>query len=364
MIILFTLERKTMKRDTSAINIQKNKNYFNSLLSESGIEFGKSMEKYNSTIENSLRESNYVYNEYVQSDLKAHCIETLDDIIKTYESSIDVLIIYKNIIMEEMDFLKNVNKEVIEIYEPLLKRLDRHKWGYQIPEYTLDNLEPDDVYNRVIDYICNKIGLNIYGNNSVSPEAMIGIVNRYENNSHEYEETLKQVALGVPNSYNISNIKEVIKNSLVKENNLQMKRIGDDIFRTLRESYIDTKPIDKVINLIQKEIFEANSFKVEISNKYTNVYLDSVYTNALVIKCNLITKCLEIIEDIIKMKLALFEQMCINYRKVIIGGYETISEDHESKEGIINPHNYEKILEKHSELLNGHWIILLNNQDN
>ena len=125
MIILFTLERKTMKRDTSAINIQKNKNYFNSLLSESGIEFGKSMEKYNSTIENSLRESNYVYNEYVQSDLKVHCVETLDDIVKTYESSIDVLIIYKNIIMEEMDFLKNVNKEVIEIYEPLLKRLDR-----------------------------------------------------------------------------------------------------------------------------------------------------------------------------------------------------------------------------------------------
>lgn len=357
MVNLFTLEKKNLRVESDMI-IDRSKNNFKSVINESNIDFDSYMNKYKSAIETSLMEANYVYNEHVQLTLKDHCINTLGNIIKTFETSIDILTTYKNILMEEMDYIKKVNKRVIEAYEPLLKRLDRHKFSYQIPEYTLGNLEPEDIYIRVINFIDKKVGLTVFGPDGYRFESLKSVINRYEKNLHVYDEELKREVLGVPNSFNINDFNSIVRSFLVKENNLQTKRIGDELFKTLREIYIDSKSIDNVIQYIQKEIFDVTSFKLEISNKATNCYIDSIITNALVVRSNMIIKCLEYIEDIIKMKIAIFEEMCINYRKVIITGYERISKDPESKEGLYNPHNDEEILEKHSEFLRGHWIIV------
>jgi hypothetical protein len=270
--------------------------------------------------------------------------------------SIDILVALKNVITMEVGYLKSANKRVIESYEPLLKRLDRHKYGYQVPEYTLDNLEADDVLKRVLELLSKKFSLNVFGPIPMGFDEVNNAVIKYTKNVDNYYWELRRETLGIPNSANATDFFGIVRSFLVADNNLQMKRIGDDLFANLRAAFINIESIDMVISLVQKEIFSIYSFKTQIENNTGNEYTDSVYANAIVIRTNLIGTCLTYIEDILKMKITIFEEMCINYRKVIIDGYEKISVDPESAEGIYTPNSDTALASRHQDYLNGRWV--------
>jgi len=352
---LFAHERKTIRTmNESAKNTKSMKVAF----FEAGIDFTQSMDKFNSIVESALESSNYVYNEHVQESMNAYSVECLNKSAAIIETSIDILVAFKNIIVGEMQYLKGMNRKVIELYEPLLKRLDRHKYGYQIPEYTLENLEPDEILTRVLDLLGKKYNLNVLGRDAISFDQVDNAIVKYTKNADEYYDELKRVVLGVPNSANISNFFSIVRELLVKDNNLQMKRIGDGLFTDFRVAALNLESIDRVINLLQKESSDILSYKSQIEHVVGDEYTHSVYTNAIVIRTNMIGAALSYIEDIIKYKITIFEEMCINYRKVIIDGYNKISKDPESIEGIYTPDTDTGIVEEYKDHLSKHSVII------
>lgn len=348
---MFNIERKANRLNES-ISINLGKNTFKDTLLEAGLDHLK----LDSVITTALQESNQVYDGHVQNSLREYSIESLNKAMGILETTIDIISAFKNIVAGEMAQFKAINKRVIETYEPLLKRLDRHKYGYQIPEYNLENLEAIDILTRVLNLLSKKFNFNLYGPGAINCDEVESAITRFKRNYNEYHEDLKRAILGVPNSASIDDFPGIVRSFLVSDNNLQMKRIGDDIFNDLRSAEIGIDSLDNVIGLLQKEIFGILEHKAVVENGTGNDYVNSVYTNAIIIRTNLIASSLTYIEDIIKIKIHIAEEMCINHRKVIIDGYEKISKDPESNEGIYLPNNDPEIVKTHSEYLSGHWI--------
>lgn len=263
-----------------------------------------------------------------------------ENAVRIYEICTDIFRKLKFVMSEELAYIESVNKQVVNTYQPLLMQLDRHKYGYQIPNYTLDNLNPDEMFHRMRHTVKNKFLLDV--DSWDSTEKLLNAIHKYEKNLPEYLIELKRSVLGVPSSFNLSGASffEMARTFLVKENDMPMRRIGNDIFEAINTTIKDINDIDGVIVHISLDMGEARNFLSSFKhrgNDSSREYETFTHARAMSLKAMLMGLGFSFIEDVIKLKINVIHEKSINYRKVLIDAYETISKDPESKEGLYTP---------------------------
>jgi len=317
---------------------------------------------YEQIISEALNDSNCVCGDHLEDRLTENFLNDINRAITAIEECVQNLNAYKEKFQKESIQLQKGNMHVIEIYEPLLRAIDRHKYSYQIPEYTLNNFDFTEAYNRVINTITNKFNLRVFSNEGKIDQTMEqaeNAVNLFEDNADSYKLELIKAMLGLPNSAAFGDFNQMVKEFFVNERNLQEKRIGDDAFEKLiKDSPVPNtiNQIDKIIQVLHKELINLSTLKTFVENRSMTAYVLLTYVKIMTIRAKLIITSMFYLLKALDIQFEVFKDMCINYRKVIIHGYDILISDPENTHGVYNPHNDEEIIKKHAEYLSGHQI--------
>jgi hypothetical protein len=281
---------------------------------------------YRLQLESVLEENGRVFNDAVKAVLTEATKDMTNQLTADAESVLSSVKKIRSTLSTTLSQINKQNNEVVTKYEPLIRQLDASRSAYTVRSYNLSNLATSDILARVMSCVAND--LNLDPKRMTEPTATLEqLIADYNKMGQDAVHCLKRAVLGVANTVDVSqNFFQMVTDALVSPTATETRSFTNDTFGTLANMTDDfqASEMDAVVAELENHINEIRDLKRINLSSTGNEYGNSVMVQYLITRKMAICTALSLVAEVLNTKASVYEQMSVDYRKIIINTYEKL----------------------------------------